>query len=693
MAKRRPVKASSPKVSATLPRALAGLAAVSALVMVVLMATRPLRSPDLGYHFAYGETFLETGRIVDHNDFLYTMPGGSQGGEVGPACWWDADGRYRFPNANWLSQVVMAAVHRYGGAVGMSVFQAALVAAIFAVMLVTMRRLAVPWAVIPAGVLLAAMTAYGRFNTRPEVFGYLFLSVQFCLLAGGRPGWRAVAALIVVQALFVNFHSYFLLAIGLTGAFLVDRLGRLAWCWMQQRPDADTSQLRRDAIHLAVVLAGQAVACFVNPWTWRLASLPIQTLLFIRTHQVAGADPTGSPHPWSRIGEFFAPFALKAGFIGNKATYGYLCLLAVAALGGIAAAAKRRWGYLLVIAGITAVSLSMRRNIATAAFIVTPVALAALCGALASVYRKLSARSQRRLRIGASGVLLLAMLCVALLVVTQRFYFRERSPTRFGLGYSRLNLPIDAGSWIRRHLPEGRIWSDYSGSSNFYYFTGGREVPIITNTWAYPPDVMGKVLSTSGDRQAFDKAAKEYGVEIAAIRVDPATTPLARHLGKHPGWIVVYLDGIHIIFVRKTYAAGRPGLIAITQETLDYQAHIDKLRSLDPLPAHGLYLGGLTMYQLEWDTACEKIFAAAIAEDPTYYQAWSMQGLCLARRGLRRLLTGDPRGKDDWLAARQRFQKTLQLKPDHKDARKHLNFIEQQLAALDQGVILTPQFR
>ena len=142
MAKRRPLKASSPKVSTTLPRALSGLAAVSALVMVVLMATRPLRSPDLGYHFAYGETFLETGRIVDHNDFLYTMPGAPQGGEVGPACWWDADGRYRFPNANWLSQVVMAAVHRYGGAVGMSLLQAALVAVIFAVMFVTMRRLA-----------------------------------------------------------------------------------------------------------------------------------------------------------------------------------------------------------------------------------------------------------------------------------------------------------------------------------------------------------------------------------------------------------------------------------------------------------------------------------------------------------------------------------------------------------------------
>ncbi|MCH7708917.1 MAG: hypothetical protein IH884_10530, partial [Myxococcales bacterium] len=50
------------------------LAVGSTLVSMAALGTRTLTSVDLGYHLAYGEQLLTTGRLVDHNPYLYTLP-------------------------------------------------------------------------------------------------------------------------------------------------------------------------------------------------------------------------------------------------------------------------------------------------------------------------------------------------------------------------------------------------------------------------------------------------------------------------------------------------------------------------------------------------------------------------------------------------------------------------------------------
>ncbi|MGB2824636.1 MAG: hypothetical protein WBF17_26915, partial [Phycisphaerae bacterium] len=204
-------------------RTATALAVAAAAAFAVLLGVRTLTTPDLGYHLAYGDHFLDTGRIVDSDLGIYPMatPEGRRGLGLGPGCWYDADGTYRFPNANWLSQVVMAGVHRYTGLDGLSVLLAVLVAGVFAIAVVTMRRLGVGWTAVAAGILLTGMVAYERFLLRPEVFGYLVVMGQWWLLSGvGRDdgsrgaspaakrgeerscpavGWRRVGALIVLQ--------------------------------------------------------------------------------------------------------------------------------------------------------------------------------------------------------------------------------------------------------------------------------------------------------------------------------------------------------------------------------------------------------------------------------------------------------------------------------------------------------------
>ena len=654
-------------------------AVVAAAAFGCVLGIRTVTTPDLGYHLAYGDQFLDTGRIVDTNEFIYTLPGpGEPRPEPGPGCWYDADGRYRFANANWLTQVIMSAVYRAGGEVGMSLLQAALAGGTVLLALLAMWRLGVPPLWRAAGVILLAVVAQGRFSVRPEVFGYLMLAAQLCILVGGPKSWRGAVGLIVLQLLLVNLHSYFLLGLALTGAMLVDRAARLLW--RRFRDGDESGDVGRDALRLGIVLAGQVLVCFANPWTWRLAILPVQTLVFMRAHHIAGGVLAAQGHPWAHIGEFFRPFAPGA-FLDVKATYAYCALLALAGLGATAAAWRRRWGWLLIITGMAIVSLSMRRNIAPAAILIIPIALAAIWRCAAGRITRLGQALRHRSALTTAAVLALGSLAGIGSVVTQHYSYTDRSPWRFGLGISRLLVPVDAAEWINTHRPEGRLWTGYTSSSNFHYFVRPHpEMPILTNTWAYPPDVMRTVLDYCSGQRDFADAVRRWDPQCVALRVDRTSGPLAGALSANPDWAVVYLDARHVVFLRADGPnADLARKQAISPATLDVADYLSRLEAVDPVPAYATCLGGLTLYRLGWDDAAVDVFKRTVELQDDYYQAWDLLGLVHLRRGHIRLLGGDRRGQADLEAALAYFNRALRLEPDYQDAIDHRDQVRQLL--------------
>jgi hypothetical protein len=671
MAADRPAKNPRQSIEAKGRKLLAALAVAGAMAFVAVLAVRPLDSPDLGYHLAYGQAFLDTGRIVDHNSFIYTLPADASM-PPGPGCWYDADGHYRFPNANWGSQVFMALAWRAGGPNGLCMLAAALVVGIFAVTLVTMRRLGVPWPLAAAGIMLAAVAANTRFTMRPEVLGYLLLAIQLAILSARRITWPAVAGLVAVQAVFVNCHSYFMLGLGLTTAVLAACL--VAMRWEPLRPAhyrLSEGRLAGDSRRLGVALAGQAAACFANPWTWRLAALPVETLLFMRRNGIAGAG-FGGPgrHPWSYIGEFFTPF--EGAFAHTKTTYAFYAILAIAAVAVVLSVGWKRWGWVLIIAGAGAVSLTMRRNIAPAAVVIMPVALAAWCLAFRGMWRRRSALLRSRVAREGAGLLVVAAAFLCAGVVTQRFYFSGRGTARFGAGVSRLHLPLAAGEWVKDNAGGARIWTDYSSSSNVYYFGGQPDVDILTNTWAYPPDVMREVIEACEDWPAFDAAARRFAFDLAVFRADRTTTLLIGALAAGREWKPVNLSAKYVVFARASSPAE-----AITPETLDVSAFLARAAASDPVPASALHTAGLTLYHLGWLAQAERAFDAAVADDPSYHEAWNMKGYCLATLGSEEFaLTGS---RTKLLEARDCFGRALEISPGYKTARGNLSLVNKRL--------------
>lgn len=633
-------------------RCLSTAALLLAIAAGACLGVRTISSPDIGYHLAYGDVFLSTGLPVDSSPELYTLDADAlaRADELPPGAWIDEAGVYRFPNANWASQVLFSWVHRFAGMVGLGVLQSLLTAGVFLTVALAMRRLGLgaTWAAF--GVLLIALTAYERFMLRPELVGYFVLAVQFSLLL---PVWRdeaslrwwRVAALTLLQLLLVNVHSYWLLGIGMTLAGLAGAVVNV-FLPSRREPTPEASLLSRMyrslVFRLAALLGLQAGAGFVNPWTWRLAAMPFQTLAFFSRHKISTAEARPGGHPWSVIGEFYRPW--ESPFADIVATKAFILLLVLVLVAIIIAAIRRRWAVGFLLVGMTAMSLAMRRNIALGAILLAPAALACIVAMLGewSLWKKFTAQPVTPF----ATAVVLGCIAGGLIgaITSNRFYFDQRRADRFGLGISRVNTPVLAAGWLSEHQPEGRLWTDYDASSNVYYFTRFADrtapsktvhpnMPILTNTWAYPPDVMRDVHDVSRGVRPFQDVVEQYGLEVAALRVTAVTTPLVVELAGNSDWTLVYLDAMHTVWVRGQGAnASLARKFAVTHENFDLQSYRRRLTEMDPETAFTFHVAGVTLERLGWFTEAIDVLRTATLESPGYSEAWFELGACYALR-------------------------------------------------------------
>ncbi|MCD4824254.1 MAG: tetratricopeptide repeat protein [Phycisphaerae bacterium] len=676
-----PATANSPAVR------IGGIVALAtAMTLAVLLGVRPMESEDLGYHLAYGEHFLDTGEVFNHSPYIYTLA--NRQTQPGPGGWYDGDGKFQFVSANWGTQIVMAAVYRVGGMTGLCILQAALVAGMFVLILLIYRAMKVPPLWMAGAILLTAMATYERFSLRPELLTYVILLGQLYVLLPAYLGeakfaaWRIVV-LCVLQVLLVNVHSYFLLGLGFTGVAFGDRLVRLIWNRFVGG-SAQAGSQRSCSVRLGVVLLAQAGLCFLNPWTWRLVVMPFETLWYIKVNRIDQPPISGQVgHPLSMIAEFFPAF-LPGAWMHSKATYAFIVVLVIAAIGVLAALFRRRWGMAVLITVMAASVFSMRRNIVVASLVLVP--LAVYC-----IYALLCKLTPPTARLGkvAAGVAAILITATAgwfsVSVVRSQFYYEERRATRFGVGVSDLRIPLGAAGWINRHKPAGRLWCDYSCSSNVYYFTQPhRDVPIITNTWAWPHDVMAEVLDYSLGRNKFEQACKDYQLQIVVLRVDSVSTTLALSLSADPAWAIVFLDSRYAVFL---HLRGPNAALArqhgLDPSTFDVAKHIEAIRRQDPLPAYAFHDAGMTLQRIGWDTQAIELFRAAVDEDPECCHAWFELGFCYALRSQSyRNKTNCPQAMADLTKALRCMEKCLEIKPDHERAIEFRQVIQKDISAL-----------
>ncbi|NLF30762.1 MAG: hypothetical protein GX591_07735 [Planctomycetes bacterium] len=659
-----------------------GIAACALAAMFVLaLARRPISSVDLGYHLAYGEVFWQTGRIVDDDTFIAPPIAAEAFGpdaELPPGARFDEDGHYRFPNANWLTQVILAGLYRAGGFGALNAALLALVAAILAAQAAIVHRLKVPWVALGPIWLVLGWVGHERFLLRPELFAFACLTWQTALLCG-RTTWPRVAAFAAIQVLAVNLHSYWLLGAGVALAFAADAALRAAWARWVRKARPLPAELRRRLVLLGVLAAAMVPAAAIHPAGPSNAVFPFRTLDYLRAHDIAGQSDLGAKaelHPWETVGEFAAPFAPAAWDLPSTWVLAALLIAAVPAAAGLLA--HRRWAEAAVLAAMSLAALSMRRNMILPALLAAP--LIALAVALtAAAWRR---RSRSAHALVAEGLVVAALAAVLaaggiVAVMTNRFYLGQRRPLHFGGGASRLVLPLGPAAFLDANLPApAPAYADQTISSSVLFFadrvTG---VPALTNTWATPPARMERLFQL-GAGQLPLSTLDDWGLDAVVLQGRPINQALIRGLLADDGWALVHVETWFCVFARRTEA--NAAMIArheITRGSFDAGAFITACRRADPVEPMALRAGAGLLQVLGWHEGAVDLWDACLADPYVakhFQEAWLNRGVCLAVRAGNRLRAGDRGGLDDLRAAESSFQRALAIRPDYEPAQKNL---------------------
>ncbi|HUT59839.1 MAG TPA: hypothetical protein VNA25_18485 [Phycisphaerae bacterium] len=677
--------------SVLLTRALSALAAAAALALGLSLSLRPLSSPDLGYHLAYGNAFLDTGHIVDDDRFVRPRAPGDRapGDDLPPGAYYDSHGRFRFVNANWLSQVIMAGVHRLGGWGALNAMVVVLTAMIFALQAGVLRRMGASWKWLGAVWLGTALGSYERLLLRPEMLGYVCLLLQLWLLCG-RITWRRVGASVAVQVVAANVHGYWSVNTAIVLAFTADAAARALWArHVRRRPVAP--ELRQALVRLLVCSALVIAAPLVSPATWRTLLHPVQTVALLREQNIVGTTAeeftagweTQSLHPWALIGEFHTPFSPWK----TKTTDAFIILLAASGLATAVLLWRRQWGAAAIIALCTAVAMTMRRNIAPASMVIWPMAAAAgqllvarrsqtQPAARASPLRAAASRNtvKRIAQATALGIVAAASLWFLASVLTNRFYVGERRVWRFGWGLSSATVPVGPCRWLDQHLSRPQpVFTDYNSSSNVLFLAAKvTEVPVLTNTWAMPFSRMRRVIAICAGWPDPEPSVSEgadipadWNMDAAMLHCVPTTYPLAAALLASDQWALVHVETWYLVFLRRT--AENAQLIEsarITLESFDLDAYLRTCRQSDPEPAFGLRIGAATLHGLGqgftrlssragpagseasealaaqatgWLRLAAEAWRECLRQRDDFHEAWLNLGVCLAYLGQREL--------------------------------------------------------
>ncbi len=173
------------RLARLLPLLVVGLAAA--------FAFRRLSNTDTWWHLASGRWIVAHGSVPHLDTLSWTVPD------------------HLWINVQWLFDVIIYGIYSLGGTTLLVASAAMAYAASTALMLVNVRRHIGP---VAAAVLCTwvVLISQERFEIRPEMMSYLFLSLMLWLYATGRDtDSRRLWAVPIVMCLWANSHSLFVL--------------------------------------------------------------------------------------------------------------------------------------------------------------------------------------------------------------------------------------------------------------------------------------------------------------------------------------------------------------------------------------------------------------------------------------------------------------------------------------------------
>ena len=469
---------------------------------------------DTGWHIRTGEWILQNGRIPDRDIFSFTKAGQ-------PWFAWE-----------WLWDAIFGWMHQRWGLVAV-VMVSLLAISTASALLYRMTRRKCPNVLIAFGVTFLAIASSSiHWLARPHLFTILFLVVFYWLLERVRDGnVRLLWLLPPLTVLWTNLHGGFFVGIALTGAYAA---GELASWALDSRPEVRRAALQRSKPYL-LATAGCFAASLINPYFYHL--------------HVHIFGYLTEPYQFMQIQEFMPmSFSHPAAMFLEP-----LLLLAVLAVAWNLY--KKRFTYVLLLAGGGHLALMSARNIPLFGILAAPLAAEALGAVISSVARwdvagwvkrSVAAFESYGAEVAeqdATGRIPVASVAAILLLLWM--VQLPGRPAALRVEFDAKVFPVKAVAALSGQRPVRLFTGDQWGDYVIYRLFPSTKVFVDGRSDFYGAKFGRKFLEVMDGKYDWKGTLDRYGIEAVLLPVDAS---LASTLKESREWRPVYDDGVAILF-------------------------------------------------------------------------------------------------------------------------------------------------
>jgi hypothetical protein len=280
------------KPSLFLP-SIADMLFISILMYLLFIGYQGLLADgDTGYHIRAGEIIIDSFTIPRHDMFSYHTP----------QIPWTAH--------EWLSEVLMASLHRLFGLSGVLIFFALLISFIYYLLFRIIRTYGGNIVISILIVLLVMASSNIHWLARPHIFSLLLMLIWYYLLDEFQYNNRQMLFVLPpLMLLWVNLHGGYIIGLMLTGIYLFSNLFSFIISKGPQK-----NELKKKSKYLGLTLIVCLFASLINPYGYHILLFPFKL--------------TSNKFIMDHINEFISPNFHEPMFF----TYLLFCMIAVLAV-------------------------------------------------------------------------------------------------------------------------------------------------------------------------------------------------------------------------------------------------------------------------------------------------------------------------------------------------------------------------
>jgi len=480
---------------------------ISIFLVLAVMPTgkQMLADADTGYHIRAGEYILANFAVPRHDIFSFRSP---------PLPWTAHE---------WLSEVIMALLHRVSGITGLVIFFIFLISLTYFLLyrhLRTRQRNVVFDVLI---VLFAVISSQIHWLARPHIFSLLLMVLWYAILEDYQDDRRNRLFLLPpIMILWVNLHGGFLTGFILTGIYFGGNLWKF-WCAGSE----EKATYRKKIRFLGYTIIACLLASLINPYGYHILLFPFKLV--------------SNRYIMDNVSEWLSPN------FHNTMLFKYFLLLAIAMF----ALSKNPLDSIELLLSLFFLNMSLysARYILLLSIVLVPILSrqadsieAQTGGAVFSFLRKRADRISR-IEENARGFIwpLATLLAVSLLAAKGYVSFRfEDTPMK----------PEKAVEFIQKENIRGNMYNnDEFGDYLIYKTYPAYKVFFDGRSDMYGTARFKEFQNIAGFSPGWEAIVEKYDIGWFFIASDSLLT---RYLQIHPGWRLIYSDNVANIHVRET---------------------------------------------------------------------------------------------------------------------------------------------